>query len=107
MHDFNRRSAPLRSSLTLALLAVIHAAAAQEAPSQAADPAPQAAAAAAVGDDATNLDKVVVVGSHIQGASTTDALPVMVVGAEQIDAAGAISGDELMRTIPQMGDVLF
>jgi iron complex outermembrane receptor protein len=107
MHDFNRRSAPLRSSLTLALLAVIHAAAAQEAPSQAADPAPQAAAAPAAGDDATNLDKVVVVGSHIQGASTTDALPVMVVGAEQIDAAGAISGDELMRTIPQMGDVLF
>ncbi len=100
----HRRAAPLRSSLTLALLAVIHAAAAQEAPAPA-DPAPQAQAAPA--DEATTLDKVTVVGSHIQGASTTDALPVMVVGAEQIDAAGAISGDELMRTIPQMGDVLF
>ncbi|MFT3670082.1 MAG: TonB-dependent receptor [Pseudoxanthomonas sp.] len=100
----NRRAAPLRSGLTLALLAVIHAAAAQDAPAPAA-PAPQAEAAPA--DDAKTLDKVVVVGSHIQGASTTDALPVMVVGAEQIDAAGAISGDELMRTIPQMGDVLF
>lgn len=100
----NRRAAPLRSGLTLALLAVIHAAAAQDAPAPAA-PAPQAEAAPA--DEAKTLDKVVVVGSHIQGASTTDALPVMVVGAEQIDAAGAISGDELMRTIPQMGDVLF
>jgi len=103
MHT-NRRAAPLRSGLTLALLAVIHAAAAQDAPAPA-DPAPQAEAAPA--DDAKTLDKVVVVGSHIQGAATTDALPVLVVGAEQIDAAGAISGDELMRTIPQMGDVLF
>ena len=103
MHT-HRRAAPLRSALTLALLAVIHAAAAQDA-SAPADPAPQAEAAPA--DDAKTLDKVVVVGSHIQGASTTDALPVLVVGAEQIDAAGAISGDELMRTIPQMGDVLF
>ncbi|CAN7175755.1 TonB-dependent receptor [Pseudoxanthomonas sp. LjRoot168] len=98
----NPRRAPLRSSLTLALLAVIHAAAAQDA-TPPAEPAAQSAPA----DDATTLDKVVVVGSHIQGAATTDALPVLVVGAEQIDAAGAISGDELMRTIPQMGDVLF
>lgn len=102
MHTFNRRSAPLRSGLTLALLAVIHAAAAQDA-TPPAEPAPQSAPA----EEPTTLDKVTVVGSHIQGASTTDALPVMVVGAEQIDAAGAISGDELMRTIPQMGDVLF
>ncbi len=100
----NPRSAPLRSCLTLALLAAIQAAAAQQAPAPA-GPAPQAEAAPA--DDATNLDKVVVVGSHIRGAATTDALPVMVVGAEQIDAAGAVSGDELFRTIPQMGDVLF
>ena len=58
-------------------------------------------------DDAKTLDQVVVVGSHIRGAATTEALPVLVVDAEQIDASGAISGDELMRTIPQMGDVLF
>ena len=58
-------------------------------------------------DDAVTLDSVVVVGSHIRGAPTTDALPVVVLGAEEIDAAGAISGDELMRSIPQMGDVLF
>lgn len=102
MHALNPRRAPLRSSLTLALLAVIHAAAAQDT-APPAEPVPQSATT----EEATNLDAVVVVGSHIQGASTTDALPVMVVGAEQIDAAGAISGDELMRTIPQMGDVLF
>ncbi|MBA3928106.1 MAG: TonB-dependent receptor [Xanthomonas sp.] len=102
MYTWNRRTAPLRSSLTLALLAVIHAAAAQDTTPPAA-PAPPPAPI----EEPTTLDKVTVVGSHIQGASTTDALPVMVVGAEQIDAAGAISGDELMRTIPQMGDVLF
>jgi iron complex outermembrane recepter protein len=58
-------------------------------------------------DDATTLDKIVVVGSHISGAPTTEALPVVVIGADQIDAVGAVSGDELMRSIPQMGDVLF
>lgn len=89
---------PLRSCLTLALLAVMHAAVAQEAPAESAAPAK---------DDAATLDAVVVVGSHIRGASTTEALPVMVLGAEEIDAVGAVSGDELMRSIPQMGDVLF
>lgn len=50
---------------------------------------------------------IVVVGSHIQGARTTDALPVTVVGEEAIAAIGAHSGDDLFRSIPQMGDVTF
>jgi len=58
-------------------------------------------------ESATNLDSITVVGSRIQGAPTTDALPVVVFSADSIDAAGAFSGDELMRSIPQMGDVLF
>lgn len=91
-----------RSTFAIALLAAsIHAALAQ---------APQAAEPPAADEPvptATSLDSVVVVGSHIRGAPTTDALPVVVMGAEEIDAAGAISGDELMRSIPQMGDVLF
>lgn len=57
--------------------------------------------------DAKRLDAVTVVGSHIAGTPTTDALPVVVFDTEKIDAAGAVSGDELLRTIPQMGDVLF
>jgi iron complex outermembrane receptor protein len=57
--------------------------------------------------DETTVEELVVVGTHIRGARTTEALPVVVFGQEQIDATGAVSGDELMRSIPQMGDVLF
>jgi iron complex outermembrane recepter protein len=49
----------------------------------------------------------VVVGSNLRGARTTAALPVVVIDEAQVDATGAVSGDELLRTIPQMGDVLF
>jgi iron complex outermembrane receptor protein len=85
-------------TLAVALLAAaVQAALAQEAAPQAVPPE----------DAATTLDKVVVVGSHIRGAPTTEALPVVVFDSEQIDAAGAMSGDELLRDIPQMGDVLF
>ncbi len=52
-------------------------------------------------------DVIVVVGSHIQGAITTAALPVTVIGEEQLAAIGADSGDDLFRSIPQMGDVTF
>lgn len=58
-------------------------------------------------EDAVAIGDVVVVGSQIRGASTTAALPVVVFDQEQIDAIGAVSGDDLMRSIPQMGDVLF
>ncbi|WP_122467369.1 TonB-dependent receptor plug domain-containing protein [Brevundimonas lutea] len=58
-------------------------------------------------DEATELEEIVVVGTQIRGASTTDALPVVVFDQEQILATGATSGDDLFRSIPQMGDVLF
>jgi outer membrane receptor protein involved in Fe transport len=53
------------------------------------------------------LEQVQVVGTHIAGAATTEALPVVVIDRDQIDASAAVSGDELLRDIPQMGDVLF
>lgn len=53
------------------------------------------------------VDEIIVVGSQIRGASTTAALPVVVLGQDEIQASGASSGDDLMRSIPQMGDVLF
>lgn len=56
---------------------------------------------------ATGTDTVVIVGSQIVGARPTDALPVTVIGAEQLDAIAASSGDELFRSIPQLGDVAF
>ena len=53
------------------------------------------------------VDELVVVGSQIQGAKVTAALPVTVVSADDIEATAATSGDDLFRSIPQMGDVSF
>jgi len=55
----------------------------------------------------SDTTEVVVVGTRIRNSKITQALPVSVYGQDQIDASGAVSGDDLMRTIPQMGDVLF
>lgn len=52
------------------------------------------------------VEEIVVVGTQIRGR-ITQALPVTVLDANQIDATGALSGDELFRSIPQMGDVTF
>lgn len=60
-----------------------------------------------VSEDVTEVEAIVVVGSQIRGASTTEALPVVVFDEEMIAATGATSGDDLFRSIPQMGDVLF
>ncbi|WP_066685495.1 TonB-dependent receptor domain-containing protein [Caulobacter sp. CCH9-E1] len=59
------------------------------------------------GAEPTEIEAVVVVGSQIKGAKVNAALPVTVVGEDQIGASGAVSGDELFRSIPQMGDVNF
>ncbi len=50
---------------------------------------------------------IVVVGSRIAGARVNEALPVLVITEAQLDAGAAVSGDELLRNIPQMGDVSF
>jgi len=85
------------SALSVLMIAQAHA---QEAPAPAAD-----APAAQEANEKT--DEIVVVGTQIRGASTTAALPVSVIDANQIDATGALSGDELFRSIPQAGDVAF
>jgi outer membrane receptor protein involved in Fe transport len=51
------------------------------------------------------VEEIVVVGSRIEGAKATAALPVTVVDSKQLDAIAATSGDDLFRAIPQMGDV--
>lgn len=91
------RTALLGGAAMVALLATAAGASAQTAAPQTPPADPEAAA----------VEDVIVVGSQIRGASTTAALPVVVFDQEQIDATGASSGDELMRSIPQMGDVLF
>ena len=80
------------------------------APAAAQTPAPEPAEPAAeptVDPNAPLEGEVVVVGSQIKGARVTTALPVTVVDRTQIDATGALSGDELFRAIPQAGDVSF
>ena len=51
--------------------------------------------------------EIVVVGTQIKGSTITEALPVTVLGEEDIANTAAVSGDELFRSIPQMGDVSF
>ena len=89
------KTALLGSAAMLTLLASASGAWAQTAPV----PGPQEAA--------SNLDDIVVVGSQIRGAAVNAALPVTVLNEEQILATGAVNGDDLLRSIPQMGDVLF
>ena len=88
---FARRSLKTAMLATTALFGAATGAVAQEA----AEP------------EATQVDEIVVVGSQIRGAKVTAALPVSVVNEEQILATAATSGDDLIRSIPQMGDVTF
>lgn len=53
------------------------------------------------------VEEIMVLGSQIRGASTTEALPVSVIGQEEISASGAISADELFRYLPGVGAVGF
>lgn len=66
--------------------------------------ASQAAAQQAATPEST-VEEIVVVGSRIEGAKATAALPVTVVDSKQLETVAANSGDELFRAIPQMGDV--
>ncbi|ACL94499.2 TonB-dependent receptor [Caulobacter vibrioides] len=70
-------------------------------------PQSSGAGAGATSEEAQIVEAVIVVGSQIEGARTTGALPVTVVGEQDIIATGAVSGDELFRSIPQAGDVQF
>jgi iron complex outermembrane recepter protein len=84
----------------------------QEAPTPTPTGDQQAASETASVEQAVNGDEpapaeIVVVGSQIRGSKATAALPVTVVDEAQIGATGATSGDELFRSIPQLGDVSF
>lgn len=56
---------------------------------------------------ANTPETVTVVGTHIAGADTVQALPVSVVNDQEIKALGVTSGDDLLRSIPAMGPVQF
>lgn len=65
------------------------------------------AAEAAVRGDAAPSGEILVVGTQIRGSKVTAALPVTVLDQTQITATAAATGDELFRSIPQLGDVSF
>ena len=64
-----------------------------------------AAFAQGSGGDNEPLEEIVVTGTHIQGADMEGALPVTVMNFEDIEATGAVNGDELLRAIPQFGSI--
>ncbi|VVT00406.1 TonB-dependent receptor domain-containing protein [Erythrobacter sp. EC-HK427] len=57
--------------------------------------------------EAVDENRIVVIGSQIQGAQINDVLPVTVIDEQIIENTGAASGDELFRSIPQAGTVAF
>ncbi|NVK54007.1 MAG: TonB-dependent receptor [Alteromonadaceae bacterium] len=61
-------------------------------------------------DDTTDtenakVEKIAVVGSKIANMRTEAALPVAVIGQDTMDALGTVDGNELIRSMPQMGDI--
>ena len=58
-------------------------------------------------ESASNVEEVVVVGSQIKGARITGALPVSVISADDMDALGVDSGDELLDNIAELGQNTF
>lgn len=56
-------------------------------------------------DDAD--DEVIVVGTQIKGSDIAGILPVTSIDTVDIETTGAVSGDELLASIPQIGDVTF
>ena len=55
----------------------------------------------------TDVEEVVVVGSQIKGAKITGALPVSIISADDMDALGVDSGDELLDNIAELGQNTF
>ena len=53
-----------------------------------------------------DLQEVVIVGSQIKGKISA-AVPVTLISVDDIQASGAVSGDDLFRSVPQFGDVNF
>lgn len=52
-------------------------------------------------------DVIVVTGTNIQGARINEALPVTIVGADDIAAIGGIDGEDLLRSLPAQGSIDF
>ena len=58
-------------------------------------------------DSDARVERIQVVGSNIRRADAAGTLPVTFLSEEDIRDSNAMSGDELLRSIPQVGDVAF
>lgn len=58
-------------------------------------------------DDEEGIDEITVTGSQIKGANISDALPVSVIDASDIEALGIESGDELIEFMAEQGQNFF
>ena len=65
------------------------------------------AGAANAQTDGDLVEEIVVDDSQIEGAKVMAALPVTVHDQAQLANVAATSGDDLFRSIPHMGDVIF
>jgi len=54
-------------------------------------------------EDDEEMDEITVTGTQIKGAAISDALAVSVFSAEDVEAMGISSGDELLDYIPEQG----
>ncbi len=80
----------------------------QSAPTGQAAPVQEQERPAAQSQPVTTMSTLEVVGTQIKRVAASETLlPVVGLQAEQIEALGVVSGDELFRSIPQMGDVTF
>lgn len=59
-------------------------------------------------DESADKEKTVtIIGSHIKRITDIGTLPVTEISVEDIQNFGVVSGDELLRSIPQIGEVAF
>ncbi|MET0289106.1 MAG: TonB-dependent receptor [Pseudoxanthomonas sp.] len=96
----------LFSAMSVALFSTAWSAGAADAPPAQAQPAQdQDGSGTAADEGVKQMKNVNVVGSQIANSRAEAALPVTVMGKEEIEATGAVNGNDLIRSMPQMGDI--
>ena len=60
-----------------------------------------------IAEEEKKVERISVIGSNIKRATDISALPVTTMTAADIENSAAMTGDELLRSIPQMGSVNF
>ncbi len=58
-------------------------------------------------EEESDVERIAVVGSNIKRATDVGALPVTALYEQDIENTSAVTGDELLRSIPQIGEVNF